>query len=253
MNRKILGLVGALLLAALGTVMIVAYVNGADERALEGQQTVDVLVVNKVVPPGTPAEQLSDYVATKAMVKQAVIESAVTDLDSLEGRVSAQTLVPGEQLAPSKFVDASAFRAGGAGVRIPKGLLQTTVRLDAERAVGGTLTPGVKVAVTASFDDKANWPPASSRMMLDNVLVTNVQFNQSSDSTAFETDGASSGDKEVTPGNAPSGQMLVTLALDAPSTERVVFAAERGSLWLSIQPEGANTDGSRIVTRSDVQ
>jgi pilus assembly protein CpaB len=252
-NRKILGLVGALLLAALGTVMIVAYVNKADERALEGQQTVDVLVVNKVVPPGTPAEQLSDYVGTQAMVKQAVIESAVTDLDSLEGRVSAQTLLPGEQLAPSKFVDASAFRAGGAGVRIPKGLLQTTIRLDAERAVGGTLTPGAKVAVTASFEDKANWPPASSHMMLDNVLVTNVQFNQSTDSQAFQTKSEPSDDSEVTPGNAPTGQLLVTLALDAASTERVVFAAERGSLWLSIQPEGANTDGTKIVTRSDVQ
>ena len=253
MNRKILGLVGALLLAALGTVMIVAYVNKADERALEGQQTVDVLVVNKVVPPGTPAEQLSDYVGTEAMVKQAVIDSAVTDLDSLEGRVSAQTLLPGEQLAPSKFVDASAFRAGGAGVRIPKGLLQTTIRLDAERAVGGTLTPGVKVAVTSSFEDKANWPPAATHMILDNVLVTNVQFNQSSDSKAFETKSTSSDDSEAAPGNAPTGQLLVTLALDAPSTERMLFAAERGSLWLSIQPEGSKIDGAKIVTRSEAQ
>ena len=253
MNRKILGLVGALLLAALGTVMIVSYVNGADERALEGQQTVDVLVVNKMVPPGTPAEQLNDYVSTEAMVKQAVIDSAVTDLDSLEGRVSAQSLLPGEQLSPSKFVDASAFRAGGAGVRIPKGLLQTTIRLDAERAVGGTLTPGAHVAVTASFDDKAEWPPASSHMILDKVLVTNVQFNQSTDSEAFQTKPQSSDNSEIEPGNAPTGQMLVTLALDAASTERVVFAAERGSLWLSVQPEGSTTDGTRIVTRSDVQ
>ena len=253
MNRKILGLVGALLLAALGTVMIVAYVNKADERALAGQQTVDVLVVNKTVPPGTPAEQLSDYVSTEAIVKQAVVDSAVTDLESLEGRVSAQTLLPGEQLAPAKFVDASAFRAGGAGVRIPKGLLQTTVRLDAERAVGGTLTPGVHVAVTSSFDEKPGWPPAATHIILDKVLVTNVQFNQSSDSEAFQTKSESSDENEIEPGNAPSGQMLVTLALDAPSTEKVLFAAERGTLWLSIQPEGSNTDGKRIVTRSEAQ
>jgi len=83
--------------------------------------------------------------------------------------------------------------------------------------------------------------------------VTNVQFNQSTDSEAFEDEQESSDDNGITPGNAPTGQLLVTLALDAPSTERVVFSAERGSLWLSIQPEGAKTDGAKIVTRSDVQ
>ena len=47
MNRRILGLVGALLLAAIGTAMIVGYVHGADARALDGQKTVRVLVVKR--------------------------------------------------------------------------------------------------------------------------------------------------------------------------------------------------------------
>ncbi len=236
--------------------MIVGYVRGADDRARAGQKTVQVYVVKKAVPPGTPAEQLGDRVALTAVVKQDVADGAVRSLTEVNGRVTAATLVPGEQLVTARFTDASALRAGGSGVAVPAGLLQTTVKLDPERAVGGLLTPGTKVAVTASFDDKANWPPASSSILMHHVLVTNVQLNQSSDTKAFATKSSSTAGNStdgVSPGNAPTGQLLVTLALDAPSVERVVFAAERGSLWLSIEPDNASAAGTTKVTRSNVQ
>jgi pilus assembly protein CpaB len=252
-NRRILGLVGALLLAAVGTVMIAAYVKDADARALDGQKTVDVLVVKKSVPAGTPAEDLGERVAVESMLKQAVVDGALVDVDDVKGKVTGAALIPGEQLARARFVDASAFRATGSSVEVPDGLLQTTVKLDPERAVGGVLTPGSHVAVTASFDDKANWPPASTQVLLHDVLVTNVQMTQSTDGKAFTTKAATSDDSDIAPGNAPTGQLLVTLALDVPSVERVVFAAERGSLWLSIEPDDASPAGSKNVTRSNVQ
>jgi pilus assembly protein CpaB len=232
--------------------MIVAYVRDADDRALAGQKTVRVLVVKKTVQPGTPADQLGDRVALESIVKRAVAEGAVSDVADLRGRVTGATLVPGEQVVAARFVDASAFRASGSGVTVPNGLLQTTIKLDPERAVGGLLTPGSHVAVTASFDDKADWPPASSHILLHDVLVTNVQLNQTADSKAFSPKADSSDKSDIALGNAPTGQLLVTLALDAPAVERLVFASERGSVWLSIEPDNAShTD--KIVTRSNVQ
>lgn len=252
MNRRILGLVGALLLAAIGTVMIVAYVHGADTRALKGEKTVRVLVVKKDVPPGTPAEQLGNRVGLTTVVQNDVAQGAVTDVKQLAGRVTSAELVPGEQVVTGRFVDASALRAGG-GVNVPAGMLQTTIKLAPERAVGGLLTPGAKVALTASFDDTSNGPHASSHILLHHVLVTNVQLNQSTDAKAFTTKPTGSSNGAAAPGNAPNGQLLVTLALDAPSVERVVFAAERGSIWLSIEPDDASPAGTKIVTRSNVQ
>ena len=47
MDRKWIGVLISLVLAAVGTWVLVQYVNGADERAREGTATVDVLVVSE--------------------------------------------------------------------------------------------------------------------------------------------------------------------------------------------------------------
>ena len=46
MSRKVTGVVVALLLAAIGTTVLVRYVQGAEDRALEGEQLVQVFVVD---------------------------------------------------------------------------------------------------------------------------------------------------------------------------------------------------------------
>jgi pilus assembly protein CpaB len=55
MKRRILAVVAAVLLAAVGAVGLYAYVHTADQRAMAGQETAEVLVVTKVVPTGTPS------------------------------------------------------------------------------------------------------------------------------------------------------------------------------------------------------
>jgi len=246
-NRRILSLIGAALLAVIGTVMIVGYVRGADARALDGQKTVQVYVVAKSIPAGTPAEQLGDRVKLQGIVRDSEAQGAVTDLKAIRSRVTGATLVPGEQLVEARFVDASAFRATGASVEVPVGLSQITIKLDPERALGGLLTPGAHVGVTASFDDKNNVPSAS-HMILHDVLVTNVQLTDTGDSKS----NSNSSNSDTKAGSAPSGEVLVTLALDVASSERVVYAAERGSVWLTLEPDNANTDGSKIVNRMNV-
>jgi pilus assembly protein CpaB len=251
-NRRIVGLIAALLLAVVGTFTIVAYVHGANARALDGQQTVKVFVVQKTISAGTPAEQLGSRVSLESVVKKVEADGAVTNLKDLKGRVASATLVPGEQLVQARFTNASAFRATGTGIDVPPGLLETTIALDPERALGGSLTAGSHVAVTASFDDKNN-APAASHMILHQVLVTNVQLTQASDSKVFAANTSSgSSSSNAKDGTAPTGRLFVTLALDAPSSERVIFAAERGTLWLSNEPAGAPTTGTKLVTRGDV-
>jgi pilus assembly protein CpaB len=249
-NRRIVGISAAVLLAVFGTFVIVAYVRGADNRAMEGKKTVNVLVVQKTVPAGTPASQLGDSVKAQRVVKDDVAQGAVASAEDLNGLVTGATLVPGEQVVRARFVDASSYQASGGNVEVPKGLLQTTVALDPERAVGGLINPGMHVAVSATFDDK-NGVPAQTHMILHQVLVTNVQVTQSSDKSSS----SSSNDASTTatkPGDAPAGRLLVTLALDAPSVERVVFAAEQGSLWLSSEPTGAPTIGTKNIDRANV-
>ena len=246
MRHRSLAMVGAIVLALIGTFTIVSYVQGADDRALAGESVVKVLVVQEQVPPGTPAVDLGDRVALEPVAEKVKADGAITNVKQLGSQVASATLVPGEQIVEARFVAASAYRASGTAVTVPDGLLQTTVALDPQRAVGGVLSPGAKVAVVASFTG-----PEQSSIILHKVLVTNVQLAEDQDDGSTNTDNADSSN-QAKPGEAPTGQLLVTLALDAAAVERVVFAAEHGTLWLSLDPASASEEGTRIQDRGAI-
>src|SRR4051794_28275219 len=103
MRRRLLAALAALLLAALGAVVLLAYVRGADSRALAGVQTVGVLVVDQPIPEGTPAEDLTALVRTEQLPARAAVPGRVSDLSALAGEVATVDLQPGEQLLASRF------------------------------------------------------------------------------------------------------------------------------------------------------
>lgn len=234
MKRRILGVLAAVVLAAAGTFMLLAYVNSADDRALAGQETVGVLVVSRPVPRGTPATDLSGEVTTERVPRRVVASDAVDDLEALGDRVTAVNLVPGEQLLASRFVDPQDLESL-AQSEVPDGFHQVTVRVSPDRAVGGKLEPGSTVAVLASFTGDAGGE--TTHIILHKVLVTNVQMEATANVLG-------SGDEEI-----PASDLLVTLALDAASVEKVVYAAEHGTLWLSLEPVDAPEVGTQVVTR----
>jgi pilus assembly protein CpaB len=45
---------------------------------------------------------------------------------------------------------------------------------------------------------------------------------------------------------------MVTLAVTAAQAEGVVFGAEHGTLWLSLEPDGAAVDGTDVITPDNV-
>ncbi len=45
---------------------------------------------------------------------------------------------------------------------------------------------------------------------------------------------------------------MVTLAMTAPNAEKVVFGAEHGKIWLSLEPANAALGGTRVVTEKSV-
>ena len=231
MGRRLTGLIGAGLCALLGTFLLISYVHSAEARATTGDKLVDVLVVTHEIKAGTPAKDLGADVKPVQVPAKVEADGAVHSLTDLEGLVATVNLVPGEQIVRARF-SKTADRAG-----VPDGLLQVTISLDPERALGGRIANGDTVAVVVSMDKDDKNPPVT-HMILHNVLVTNVQLD--STSSQPKSDGKTS--------VAPTGKLLVTLAVDAPSVERVVFGAEHGHVWLSQEPQGASHAGTQIVT-----
>lgn len=262
-----MGLITAVVLALIGTIGIVGYVNGAEHRAQAGEQLVRVLVVKGSVPAGTPAKELGDRVGIERISRKVMADGAATSVKSLGSKVAGTTLVPGEQVLSTRFVDKSNFSATGADVQVPPGLLRTTIALDPQRVIGGVLTPGARVAVLASFDPYANntgsdldidgvavpdgkSSQSSTHLILHKVLVTNVQLTGTVNSSD-NTSGQKTADTNK-PGTAPSSQLLVTVALDPTATERLVFTQEFGRMWLSIEPSDVSDAPTGIQRRTTV-
>jgi pilus assembly protein CpaB len=228
-RQKLIGIIGSVLLAAVGTGLLVAYVRSAEHRALKGERTVGVLIVSNTIPKGTKAEELAGKVRLEQVPSKVATKGALTSTEALAGKVAAVDLLPGEQVLPNRF--SSSADAQGIG----PGMLQVTVGMDAVRAIGGQLRTGDSVAVTLSFDD-----PETTHLVLHKVRVTDVRTE-----AGVPVAGPAAGP-------APTGRLLVTLAVDAPSLERVVFGAEHGRLWLSWEPKEANEGGTKVQTKGGV-
>lgn len=272
MSRRLTGFAVAVLLALVGTAALVVYVNSAERRALAGQELVEVYVVRAPIASGTAAEEITGLVGIEQVPTKIQADGAVTSLPALAGLVAAVDLVPGEQLVASRFVQRSQFADRQAGVDVPEDMVEVTVELDAQRAVGGLLEAGQTVAVLASFDplgqsqtavniDGRTVPlPAaavdslggdtvnSTDLLLRKVLVTAVQAD---DAPAEEA-------ARLT--TAPGDTVFVTLAVRPYDAERLVFTAEFGNIWLAVErqtvpeaDEPGQTRGSVLLDKVGAQ
>jgi pilus assembly protein CpaB len=277
--RRVIAIIIALALAGLGTFFLVRYIQSAEARALEGEVLVDVLVADQPIEAGTPAENLTTLVRIEQVPTKVAAAGVVDDLSSLEGKVAAIALLPGEQLVTSRFTDPETYQeslGAGAGVDVPPDQLQVTLSLSPERVVGGELRPGDLVAVFASFEpfnlktmeptglptdeipvlvpeegtqDQSQTPtqsPNSTKIILHQVLVTNLQ--------AEELPRTVDPEEEVpgAPELAPTGNLLITLALAPRDAQRLVFTAEHGLVWLALDGEEVSTADTPVQTRNTI-
>jgi pilus assembly protein CpaB len=274
--RRAIGIVGAIAVAALGAILLIGYVRGAEDRALAGEELANVLVVDRPVAKGTPAANLASSVRTERVPVKVLADGGIEDLSILGDLVTSTDLVPGEQLVTSRFIAAQELQT--TRIEAPADLLEVTISISPERALGGQLQPGDLVAVIASFDpfdlntlepadlapgqtidpsqifvgttgtDQSSTmrkSPVSTHLILHKVLVTSVQLEQlpRTDTTNLP---------EGTPALAPTGNLLITLAASTKDVERIVFTAEHGFLWLAAEGENAPEPVTPIQSRTTV-
>ena len=245
-----------------------------------GEVLVEVLVIDEPIAAGTPAEQLADRVRLEQLPAKVAASGAVSDLASLADKVAAVELLPGEQVVTGRFVDLETYAAStGSGglVDVPGDLLQVTVSLSPERLVGGEIRPGDHVAVFASFDPFAldtveptglgpdeipvlapdadteeeegrtgRQTPHSTKIILYQALVTRLQAEELP--RTIDEEEAASGAPEL----APTGNLLITLALRPADAERLVFTAEHGSIWMALEGEDAAVSRGPVQTRVSI-
>jgi len=247
MKTRIIGAIVALVLAALGAFVIITYVRGADARAAEGVEQVDVYVATSPIPKGTPADSLADLTKRQAVPKKNLADGYVTDLTVLDGLIADTEILPGEQLLEARFADPADLAALG-DVVVPDGMQLVSFTLPADRVVGGQVRAGDKIGLVGSVDGALRGLPNSgptTEFALHGVLVTKVQgavvAQPDSDTKAEQ----GSGDA-----------IMLTIALSAHDIERWVWFTEGeannyANMWLTLENEKTDNSGTSPVTGSN--
>ncbi|MCH8563447.1 RcpC/CpaB family pilus assembly protein [Nesterenkonia sp. YGD6] len=214
--------------------LVISYVNQADERAMADMSPETVLVVTELVPEGTPAGELSEFVASDEVPSAAVVPAGIDSLEEVAGQVTIAPLYPGEQLVAGRFASPEDLEGAGA-VEVPEGFHEITVQLPTTRVVGGHLEAGDTVGFFLTSESE-------TELALQKVLVTRVQGGVS---VVEEEDGT-----ETTQPAADT--LMVTFAVEVADAKLVANAAESLGIWLSLEPEDGPEDTSGSVTPEDI-
>jgi pilus assembly protein CpaB len=218
----------ALLLAGAATAAVFQYVRGVEDEAETGGGMVQVIVSKQDIPSGADLNPLLSQGAftTQAFPEETVVEGAVTSLAQLQGQQTASPILAGEQISMARLRGEEEF--GGGVLGIPEGLQAVTISLEGPRAAGGYLRRGDHVTVYATFTA----PDERTIVLVPDVMVLQPP-------PAAAAGGAAAGGP-------------VTLALAPVDAQRLVFAQERGTVWLSLLPPGQEGEGHGPVTERQV-
>ena len=236
MNRRLIGLVVALVLAAIATLIIVNYVQSADERAREAEELAEVFVAQEDITAGMSADDAigQGLIARDEVPARAVPSGAIADLAQIEGQVASQDVFEGEVIVAGRFGETVA-RVGDE-LDIPDGLQAVSVQVSVVPGVAGFVEPGDTVSILASIegggqeadpDDDTDASGLRTQFLLQNVEVLTVGQR-----VVTTEDGQQSSRIERS-----NDDYIFTVALEAEDVERLVFANTQGSLWFSLLPD----------------
>jgi pilus assembly protein CpaB len=219
MQNRLLAIMVAIVLAIVSAMALVVYANSADRRALSEQSPVPVYVASRKIEQGESIEEAAGKIRVASIPRKALAENAVRALAQISGRVAAVDILPGEQLLAGRWVSREQVE-GQNLLNVQPGFQAISIQVDATRQVSGFITPGNRVNVFATLTGTGG--VKFSRLLLADIKVLAV--------------GAS-----AQPGGARTGSSLSTVTLEVKDgyVERVVFAAESGSLYLSLVAPGA--------------
>jgi pilus assembly protein CpaB len=241
MERRRILLVAAVLVAALGTALVLVYARGADARAADRFDTVDVLVA--VAPIGA-GETVGDAdaagkLAVRPVSRDALLDGHETDAAALADQVALVPIYPGEQVIAAKLGSAS---EAAAPLPIPAGQMAVSVNLTDAARVSGFLAPGAQVAVFLNGTDETGGQPFT-RLLLPRVTVLGVG------SAAPQSAAADDQDPE-TPDQLPP--TLLTVAVDQRDAQKMLFASANGELAFALLDGDSTIKPGRAVTAQNL-
>jgi pilus assembly protein CpaB len=228
MQSRVLAILIAVVLALVATAALVVYVNGADRRAISDQSPRMVWVAATAIPAGTSGLTAINTKKIKQVEvpSKNIVTGAVVSVTQIQNRYAAVNLEEGEQLLQKRWVGAEDV-AGARLLPIQEGYQALAIGLDAVRQVAGFVTPGDRVSLVLTMK---RGDVDKSQFLIQDVQVLAVG------NTALANVAAQGGNRA----NQGKGQVAaVTLSVPQDDVEEVVYAAEHGSIYMTLLAQDA--------------
>lgn len=216
MSVRLRAVIIAITFGLVATIGVALYINSFKAAIVESGQKQAVYVANAKLASGSRISQALDANNLKKMEipKRYVAEDAVTDPEAYKSRMLTASMSRGEQLTLSKLRSSSQSEVT---YKLPADYLAVSIPVDDVVGVGGRIKVGDRVAIIATFEPGPDGADVS-RMVLSGIEVL-----------------ALSGQSKAGGMGAQSSKPTLTLAVTPADAEKLVFAEEKGKVWVALQ------------------
>lgn len=242
MDRRKILLIVAVIVALLGTALVYLYVRGADARANERFDTVDVLVAVAPIEAGESIDDAfaSGKLALNPVARDYLLPNVQTSVETLTGSVATVRILPGEQIVSDKF--GAQIEEADSALTLPKGQLAISISLSDTARVAGFINPGSRVAIFLNGTDPSG--QAYTRLLLDEVQVIAVGSTTTTQTTTTTPEGTQT--VEQLP------RTLMTLALEQADAERILLSQGSGELVFAVINDDSDVNPGPGTTVDDL-
>jgi pilus assembly protein CpaB len=227
---------------------------------------VTVVVAQGQIPAGTSASsaQQQGLLRSERLPASSVPVNAVHSITPELSVLVVSAEVPAGQLLLRPMLVTSAQATANGGLAIPTGMVAVTIPLCMPEAVAGYVQPGSHVAVFDTYalrkanlqescsqsgqSNQAQGPGAVvTRIVLPRVLVLATGQSAASGTTGTSTSTTSSSgpfsstSQTDPPSSAPSGSVMVTMAVSQANAERLIMITRAGLPYLALLTSSSQT------------
>ena len=248
MNRRIVLIAVAVILALVGTFAVYNYAHNADKRAVASTKAAQVLIAQKQVPAGT---RWSDAVKGGYFSQENIPANSAP----ASALASTSASVPADEVATADIASGQivlrpmfSTKTPTTGVlAIPKGMQALSVSLSSTADVAGYVESGSQIAIYATFKvtNQAAGTTGTQSVGTDlyatKLLLPRVDVIATSQGAPADVTGAKGG-------SGGGSSVTLTLSVNQQQAQQVILAQQVGSLYLALLSDTSitNTGGGTV-------
>ena len=238
MGRRTLLLIAALVVAALGTVLVFLYASNAKNAAQEGQSLVKVLVAKSKIEIGTTGSAASSNGAfeEQEVPKATAVDGALADATPIANLVALVPIFPGQQIIGQQW----GATQQTSGLALPAGTVAISVQLGDPERVAGFVSPGSNISVFAQPSDGSVNPV---RTLLTHIPVIAVGPSTVVSRTVSSSNGTGTANASGNTEQIPTA--ILTLAVTQEQAEKIIYASGKVSgatysaIWFGLEDKNS--------------